>query len=117
METVAPVLVVNLTWMETPSSSSIAQLVKGALLPFDAAVAFGGGSEGTYQCVAVVCFKGDHYTAYARPPPSSVDLRYPPRWTLRDRFVDRGSGDVEWMLGELSGAKPKLPALLVYVRV
>ena len=34
METVSPVLVVNLTWMETPSSSSIAQLVKGALLPF-----------------------------------------------------------------------------------
>ena len=61
---------------------------------------------------------GDHYAAYARPPPSSVDLRYPPRWTLRDRFVDRGSGDVDWMLGELSGgAKPKLPALLVYVRV
>ena len=45
------------------------------------------------------------------------DLRYPPRWTLRDRFVERGSGDVEWMLGELSTAKPKLPALLVYVRV
>ena len=80
METVAPVLVVNLTWMETPSSDSIAQLVKGALLPFDAAVAFGGGAEGMYQCVAVVCFKGDHYTAYVRPPPSSVDLRYPPRW-------------------------------------
>ena len=117
METVSPVLVVNLTWMETPSSDSIAQLVRGALLPFDSAVAFGGGAEGIYQCVAVVCFKGDHYTAYARPPPSSVDLRYPPRWTLRDRFVDRGSGDVDWMLGELSGAKPKLPALLVYVRV
>ena len=117
-ETVAPVLVVNLTWMETPSSDSIAQLVRGALLPFDAAVAFGGGSDGIYQCVAVVCFKGDHYTAYARPPPSSVDLRYPPRWTLRDRFVDRGSGDVDWLLEELSGgAKPKLPALLVYVRV
>ena len=117
METVAPVLVVNLTWMETPSSNSIAQLVKGALLPFDSAVAFGGGAEGMYQCVAVVCFKGDHYTAYARPPPSSVDLRYPPRWTLRDRFVDRGSGDVDWLLAELSGTKPKLPALLVYVRV
>ena len=39
------------------------------------------------------------------------------RRTLRDRFVDRGSGDVDWMLGELSGAQPKLPALLVYVRV
>ena len=117
METVSPVLVVNLTWMETPSSESISQLVKGALLPFDSAVAFGGGSEGIYQCVAVVCFKGDHYTAYVRPPPSSVDLRYPPRWTLRDRFVDRGSGDLEWLLSELSGAKPKLQALLVYVRV
>ena len=65
-ETVAPVLVVNLTWMETPSSDSIAQLVRGALLPFDSAVAFGGGAEGMYQCVAVVCFRGDHYTAYAR---------------------------------------------------
>ena len=117
METVAPVLVVNLTWMETPSSSSISQLVTGALLPFDSAVAFGGGATGTYVCVAVVCFKGDHYTAYVRPPPSSVDLRYPPRWTLRDRFVDRGSGDLDWLLEELSGAKPKLPALLVYVRV
>ncbi len=117
MDTVSPVLVVNLTWMETPSSDSIAQLVRGALLPFDSAVAFGGGAEGMYQCVAVVCFKGDHYTAYARPPPSSVDLRYPPRWTLRDRFVERGSGDVEWLLEELSGPRPKLPALLVYVRV
>ena len=40
------------------------------------------------------------------------------RRTLRDRFVDRGSGDVDWMLEELSGGgKPKLPALLVYVRV
>lgn len=117
MEAVAPVLVVNLTWVSTPAPAAVAQLVRGALLPFDAGVAFDGGAAATYLCVAIVCFKGDHYTAYARPPPSAVDLRYPPRWTLRDRFVDRGSGDLEWLLGELSGAKPKLPSLMVYVRV
>ena len=110
-------LVVNLTWMETPSSDSIAQLVRGALLPFDARWPSAAARK------AFINASPSSASRATTTRPTRGRLRLP--WTCATRRAGRsatvlwtGSGDLDWLLEELSGgAKPKLPALLVYVRV
>ena len=122
----ARVLALNLNWASTGARhDDVAAVLRGALCPLDArrALADDGGEPDVRTLVAVVCFCADHYTAYVRPPPSVVDLEYPPSWTCHDRFLETGAGLADWLVDQVAPPpdppndrlRPKLPSLLFYV--
>lgn len=126
----ARVLALNLNWASTGARhDDVAAVLRGALCPLDARRALADGTSDddgepdVRTLVAVVCFCADHYTAYVRPPPSVVDLDYPPSWTCHDRFLETGAGLADWLVDQVAPPpdppndrlRPKLPSLLFYV--
>ena len=128
----ADVLAVNLHWPPGASHDDVADVLRGALLPLDARAALadddddprGGEASGPPRAlVAVVAFCADHYTAFTRPRPLSIDAAHPPTWTFHDRFVATASGPEAWLVDECAPPpaasgdrrRAKLPSLLLYM--
>lgn len=62
--------------------------------------------------VAVVCFRSDHYTAFQRTSaPSKIDAHHKVFWTYHDRFLEKSSGDFDWLLDQCAPRTPHAKTL------